>query len=109
MLVGAAWLALAGLAIGELPQLATMPFHAHLTAGWLYLTVVGSLAGYTAYVYLLKFSTPARVSTYAYVNPAVAVFVGWAFGGETVTGRILFAATLLLGGVALITARKRAS
>ena len=74
-----------------------------MLAAWLYLTFAGSLAAFSAYLYMLKMSTPARASTYAYVNPAIAVFVGWALGHEVVNSRILFAASLLLGGVALIT------
>lgn len=68
-----------------------------------YLIVFGSLIGYTAYVYLLRASTPAKVSTYAYVNPVVAVMLGWAFASEPFTGRMLAAAAVILGGVALIT------
>ena len=47
-----------------------------------YLIVAGSLLGFSAYVFLLGATTPARVSTYAYVNPVVAVFLGWLFAGE---------------------------
>lgn len=93
--------------IGEFAEVPHLPFTLPLLGGWIYLTLAGSLGAYTAYIYLLKVSTPARVSTYAYVNPVIAVFVGWMFGGESVTLRVLLAAGLLLGGVALITARKR--
>jgi hypothetical protein len=48
-------------------------------------------------------STPAKVSTYAYVNPIVAVFLGWAFAGEAITARTLIAAAVILAGVAIIT------
>lgn len=106
MLVGAVLLLAASAATGEFERLSVSMLTPGLLGGWLYLTIAGSLIAFTAYIYLLKVSTPARVSTYAYVNPAVAVFVGWALGGELVTPRILIAAALLLGGVALITAWK---
>jgi drug/metabolite transporter (DMT)-like permease len=67
-----------------------------------YLIVAGSLLGFTAYVFLLGATTPARVSTYAYVNPVVAVFLGWALAGEPVTVRTLIAAAVIVASVALI-------
>ncbi|MBE2213980.1 MAG: EamA family transporter [Opitutaceae bacterium] len=106
MLVGAVLLLGASAATGEFTRLGAHILSPAMLGGWLYLTIAGSLVAFSAYIYLLKVSTPARVSTYAYVNPAVAVFVGWAFGDEVVTTRILAAAGLLLGGVALITAWK---
>jgi drug/metabolite transporter (DMT)-like permease len=71
-----------------------------------YLATCGSIVGYSAYVWLLQVSTPARVGTYAYVNPIVAVFLGWAFAGEAVTLRMLFAAAVIVAGVAMITAAR---
>jgi drug/metabolite transporter (DMT)-like permease len=68
--------------------------------------VVGSLVGFTAFSWLLKVSTPARISTYAYVNPVIAVFLGWAIGGEKLTARILWAAGVIVLGVVIITTRK---
>ncbi len=67
-----------------------------------YLIVFGSLIGFSAYIWLLKVSTPARVTTYAYVNPIVAVMLGWAFGGEALTLRIGLAAAAIVGAVAII-------
>ncbi|HEX4441078.1 MAG TPA: drug/metabolite exporter YedA [Thermoanaerobaculia bacterium] len=67
-----------------------------------YLVVAGSLLGFTAYVFLLRATTPARVSTYAYVNPVVAVLLGWAMLGEALTPRILIAAAVIVAAVALI-------
>ena len=71
--------------------------------GLLYLITFGSLLGFTAYIYLLGASTPAKVSTYAYVNPVVAVFLGWAVAGEPFTTRTALAAAVILAGVAIIT------
>src|SRR5690606_3039347 len=68
-----------------------------------YLIVFGAIVGYTAYVWLLRVVSPARVSTYAYVNPVVAVLLGWAFAGESLTLRMGIAAVVIVAGVALIT------
>jgi drug/metabolite transporter (DMT)-like permease len=70
--------------------------------GFAYLVLVASLAGFTAYVYLLTHTTAARASTYAFVNPVVAVGLGAMFGGEPLTPRIGLAATVIVGAVALI-------
>ena len=73
MITGGAILLLAGAAGGELPRLHPSTFtHASIVA-FVALTVFGSLIGFTAYVWLLQVSTPARVSTYAFVNPLIAV------------------------------------
>jgi drug/metabolite transporter (DMT)-like permease len=74
--------------------------------GWLYLVTFGSLIGFTAYIYLLKAVSPAKASTYAYVNPIVAVLLGWAVLGEPVSPRTMLAAAIILGGVAMISIRK---
>jgi len=67
-----------------------------------YLIVAGSLLGFSAYIFLLGATTPARVSTYAYVNPIVALFLGWLVAGESVTPRTLVAAAVIVAAVALI-------
>ncbi len=67
-----------------------------------YLIVAGSLLGFSAYIFLLGATTPARVSTYAYVNPLVAVFLGWLLAGEAVTLRTVLAAAVIVAAVALI-------
>lgn len=69
----------------------------------LYLVIFGSLVGFSAYAWLLRVSTPAKVATYAYVNPVVAVALGWAFAGERLSAGVLGAAAILLASVALIT------
>lgn len=68
-----------------------------------YLIVFGSLVGFTTYIWLLRATTPARAATYAYVNPVVAVFLGWAFDSEPLTLRTLVAAAIIIGGVVVIT------
>ena len=70
---------------------------------FVYLVIAGSIIGYTAYVYLLGVVSAAKAATYAYVNPVIAVLLGWAFAGEPLTLRTVIAAAVILGGVAIIT------
>jgi drug/metabolite transporter (DMT)-like permease len=58
---------------------------------------------FTAYLWLLRVSTPARVSTYAFVNPVIAVFLGWALADEPLTAQTLLAAAVIVAAVAIIT------
>ena len=71
----------------------------------LYLMIAGSLIGYTAYSWLLKNAKPSIVSTYAYVNPVVAVLLGWLIAGESFTSQMLVGATIIVGSVVLITSK----
>ena len=79
---------------------------AHVTAisfgSWLYLTLAGSLVGYTAYIWILHVSTPARVATYAYVNPLIAVLLGCTLGRETFSHELFVAGALIILAVILI-------
>lgn len=104
MLVGGAFVGLLSVLRGELTTFDVSAVSTHSIAAWFYLFTFGSLIGFTAFVYLLRVSTPARVATYAYVNPVVAVLLGWVLGGETISARMLVAAVIIIGGVALITA-----
>jgi drug/metabolite transporter (DMT)-like permease len=101
---GGVWLTLAGLAAGEWARLDPAAFTLRSLAAWGYLVVFGSLVGFTAYVWLLGRTTAARVSTYAYVNPVVAVLLGWAVLGEPLSARVAVAAAVIVGAVAVITA-----
>lgn len=71
--------------------------------GWVYLVTFGSLLGFTAYIYLLGAVSAAKAGTYAYVNPVVAVLLGWLVAHEPIGGRTLVAAAIILAGVAIIT------
>jgi drug/metabolite transporter (DMT)-like permease len=73
---------------------------------FVYLICAGSLVGYSTFVWLMKHSTPARVSTYAYVNPVVAVFLGWLLLGEPINSRTLVASVIIVAAVAIITVQK---
>ena len=75
--------------------------------GWSYLVVFGSLVAFTAYSWLLKHAPPARVATYAYVNPVVAVLLGWAMLGEKMTAQMLVGAAVIVGSVVLITTQQK--
>lgn len=72
-------------------------------AAFAYLLIFGSLVGFTAYSWLLRNVTPASAATYAYVNPAVAVLLGWFFASEPLTLRMLVAAAVIVCSVVLIT------
>ena len=106
MLAGGALLFAVGLISGEATRFDLTGISVRSAWAFAYLTVVGSLIGFTAFSWLLKVSTPARVSTYAYVNPVMAVFLGWAVGGEKLTARILWAAGVIVLGVVIITTGK---
>ena len=101
MLAGGALLLATGVLLGERLDVGAVSLK---SAGALaYLIVVGALIGYSAYVWLLKVTTPARVSTYAYVNPVVAVILGWALADEPLGPRVLAAGAAVVLAVALLT------
>lgn len=107
MICGGALLLVAGAARGELAGLDPAAFTGRSLAAFAYLVVFDSLVGFSAYIWLLGVSSPARVSTYAYVNPVVAVFLGWAMAGEALTARVLIAAAVIVAAVAVITTGPR--
>src|SRR5213080_3706580 len=102
MICGGALLLLTGIATGELPRLHPASVSGLSLASFIYLVIIGAVVGYTAYIWLLRHCDPAKVATYAYVNPIVAVLLGTAFAGETLTVRTLIAAALIIGSVALV-------
>ena len=106
MLLGGALMFLVGLARGETAGFQLQALTLRSTLAWGYLVAAGSLIAFPAYVYLLKHSTPARVSTYAYVNPVVAVFLGWLILGEPVSTRTLVASVVIVAAVAIITTQR---
>jgi drug/metabolite transporter (DMT)-like permease len=83
----------------------TWPGHAAL----LYLTLFSSCLAYAAFAYLMPRATPARLGTYAYVNPIVAAVIGWLMLGETLTGLQLVGSAVIIGGVALVSLPPRAA
>jgi|SRR5215213_2469692 len=103
MLAGGGLLLLLALIAGDFPRLSLSNASWVSIGAFFYLLVFGSLIGFTAYSWLLHNVTPARAATYAYVNPVVAVLLGWFFASEPLTPRMLIAATVIVGSVALIT------
>jgi drug/metabolite transporter (DMT)-like permease len=99
---GGALLALLGLAAGELARFDSSAVSARSLLATAYLLIFGSLIGFSAYLWLLRVSTPSRVATYAYVNPIVAVLLGWALADEPLTPRVFLAAAVIVGAVVLI-------
>ena len=106
MITGSGWLLLASLATGELGRFDPSLITGRSVVAWAYLVIFGSLIGFSTFTWLMKHSTPAKVSTYAYVNPVVAVFLGWAVLNETISPRLFLAAAIIIAGVALITIAK---
>ena len=103
MFAGGVLLTLAAAALGEFHN-----FHpwAVSRAAWLallYLIVAGSIVAFTAYVWLLHHESPTKVGTYAYVNPVVAVLVGYFLGGETLGPRTVLGTLFVLVSVLVIT------
>ena len=108
MLAGGVLMLLAGLLLGETRNWSLHDVSAQSAEAFVYLTVFGSLVGFTCYVWLLRVSTPARVSTYAYVNPLIAVVVGWIVLKEPLPAGALLAGAFILAAVILITVKGRA-
>jgi drug/metabolite transporter (DMT)-like permease len=104
---GGVWLLIAGTLRGELATANPAAFTTESVLAFLYLVAFGSLVGFTAYIWLLGVSTPARVSTYAYVNPIVAVLLGWWLLDEPLTPRVMGAAAVIILAVAVITLGRR--
>jgi drug/metabolite transporter (DMT)-like permease len=109
MLGGGALLFLAGVIVGELRGFDVNAVSTASWVGWIYLIVFGSLIGFTSYIWLLDKVSPARLGTYAYVNPVVAVILGWAIAGETLSVRTGVAAVIVICAVALITTARSAT
>lgn len=103
MLAGGALTLLASAAFGEFARFDPSRVTGASIVSLAYLSVFGSVVAFSAYLYLLRYVPPAIVATYAFVNPIVAMALGWAFAHESLSGRSLTAAALVLVAVALIT------
>jgi drug/metabolite transporter (DMT)-like permease len=106
MMAGGLLLLVFGTALGEWSRVDPGLVSARSVGALLYLIVFGSLIAFGAYVFLLRHEPPARVGSYAYVNPVVAVFLGWALAAEPVTARTIVAAAIILTGVVLIVTHR---
>ncbi len=108
MLCGGTMLILAGMAKGEWPQLRLAQISMVSLGAFVYLVVIGGIIGYASYAWLLRYCDPAKVATYAYVNPVVAVLLGAVFVGEKLSLLTVVAAAIIVGSVAVvITAGRR--
>ena len=103
MLCGGALLLVAGSVAGEWARLDLAQVTPRSWLALVYLVTFGSLIGFTAYIHVLGRVSPAMATTYAFVNPVVAVFLGWAFAGEPVSARTLLAAAVIVAAVVVIT------
>jgi drug/metabolite transporter (DMT)-like permease len=102
MLCGGVLLILMGVIVGELPRFHLSNLSTLSLWAFIYLVLIGAVVGFGAYIWLLHHCDPAKVATYAYVNPIVAVLLGAMFAGERLTLRILMAGVLIIGSVALV-------
>lgn len=109
MLCGGALLLIAGIARGELQHFDPRLITTQSLVAFVYLVFVGGIIGYVSYAWLLRYCDPAKVATYAYVNPIVAVLLGALFAHETLSLRTLVAAGLIVGSVAVVIMAQRLS
>ncbi len=105
MLIGGVLLLGVGAGLGERVNFASVNLRSVAALG--YLIIFGSIIAFTAYTWLLRVSTAAKVGTHAYVNPIIAVVLGRALGGEAVTARILLGAVVVLVSVFLVSQSER--
>ena len=94
-----------GLALGEAPDLASGPLAPSALLAWLFLAGPVALGGYVTFIWLLRRMPAMTVSTYAYVNPVIALLLAWALLGQAVTGTTLLGAAMILAAVAFVLAR----
>ena len=106
MLAGGVMLTVVAAVSGELGRVHPAQISGESWLGLAYLIVAGSLVGFTAYMWLLRAAPTSLVGTYAYVNPVVAVFLGWAFLGERLGWRTLVGGGIIVAAVALIVGRR---
>jgi drug/metabolite transporter (DMT)-like permease len=107
MLMGSLGLLIVSALEGEFLHFQITAVSTNSLLGLLYLISFGSLVGFTSYAWLLRNAPISLVSTYAYVNPVVAVFLGSLFAGEALNARILFAALIIVGSVLLVNLAKK--
>ena len=102
LLAGSAMLLTTGTLAGEAKDLSIANITTKSWLAFAYLIVFGSIIAFTAYNWLLEHFSPTLVATHTYVNPVVAVLLGWLYGGETITLKVGIAAALVVGAVFLV-------
>ncbi len=103
MFAGGSVMLVVSLFLGEWTSFSIAEVSVNSWFGLIYLIIFGSLIGFTAYSWLMRNAEPAMVATYAYVNPIIAVLLGWLIAGESFTGQMLIGAGVIVGSVVLIT------
>lgn len=107
MLLGGLCLLMVSLLLGEPFRFEPSQVSWNSLLAWVYLMLMGSLVAFTTFIWLMKHASPSLVATYSYVNPIVAVFLGWFFLAEPVSPRIFAAGAVVVVGVAAITLSRR--
>src|SRR2546421_7718757 len=102
MFCGGVLLMVVGLFIGDPRDFLSANITTLSLSAFAYLVLIGALIGYTAYFWLLRHCDPAKVATYAYINPMVAVLLGTLFAHESLSLRAVAAAALIVGSVAVV-------
>jgi drug/metabolite transporter (DMT)-like permease len=103
LIAGAAMLFLAGLVTGEAAEFHLAVVSVKSLLSLAYLAIVGSLIAYSAYFWLLSRFPPTLISTHTYVNPVVALILGWAFAGEVLTSRFVLGGAVVIAAIALVS------
>ena len=106
MLAGGVFLTLSAAVLGEFRGFHPSEVSRGAWLALLYLIVAGSIIGFTAYVWLIHHESPTKVATYAYVNPVVAVLVGYFLGGESLGLRTILGTLFVLTSVVVITSTR---
>jgi len=104
MICGGALLLLVSISTGEVGRVDLGRVTGESFLAWLYLVVVGAIIAFTAYIWLTRVMSPALLGTYAFVNPVVAVLLGWAIAGETLDSRTISGAAVIVVAVVIIVA-----
>jgi drug/metabolite transporter (DMT)-like permease len=106
MVAGGLVLLAAGTVVGEWAAVSIESASLRSILALGYLALFGSVIALSAYLWLLKVTSPARIITHVYVNPVLAVFLGWSLADEPLNTRTLLATAVIIAGVLVITARK---
>lgn len=102
LVIGGALLVLSGFLLGEFRALDIGAVSTRSLLGWLYLILFGSVLTFSAYIWLLGQTSATRISTHTYVNPVIAVFLGWLVASETISTALIVASVVILGSVYLV-------
>jgi drug/metabolite transporter (DMT)-like permease len=102
MICGGALLLLVSISTGEIGRVDLGRITGESFLAWLYLVVIGAIIAFTAYIWLTRVISPALLGTYAFVNPVVAVLLGWAIAGETLDSRTISGTSVIVVAVVII-------